>query len=77
MFWSVFMLPTIFNLNASDEEWVNSRKRLMDAAIFGSLAGATDIIFHPGSYFGKPPIEVLPIAIPRLQGCLEGVESNG
>src|SRR5512136_3067759 len=55
--------PYFINLNAADEEWVNSRKRLMDAAFYGNLAGATDIIFHPGSYFEKPPSEVLPIAI--------------
>jgi deoxyribonuclease-4 len=69
--------PYFINLNATDEEWVNSRKRLMDAAIYGNLAGATDIIFHPGSYFGKPPSEVLPIAIQRLQGCLEELISTG
>jgi len=69
--------PYYINLNATDEEWVNSRKRLMDAAIYGNLAGATDIIFHPGSYFGKPPAEVLPIAIQRLQGCLEEIRSTG
>lgn len=65
------------NLNANDGEWVNSRKRLMDAAIYGKLAGATDIIFHPGSYFGKPPTEVVPLAIQRLQGCLEELRSAG
>jgi deoxyribonuclease-4 len=69
--------PYFINLNATDEEWVNSRKRLMDAAVYGSLAGATDIIFHPGSYFGKQPTEVLPIAIQRLQGCLEELRSMG
>ena len=69
--------PYFINLNASDEEWINSRKRLMDAAIYGNLAGATDIIFHPGSYFGKSPAEVLPIAIQRLQGCLEELRSAG
>jgi deoxyribonuclease-4 len=69
--------PYFINLNATDEEWVNSRKRLMDAAKYGNLAGATDIIFHPGSYFGNPPAEVLPIAIKRLQGCLEEVKSEG
>ena len=63
--------PYFINLNASDEEWVNSRKRLMDAAIYGNLAGATDIIFHPGSYFNQPPTQVLGVAIERLQGCLE------
>ena len=69
--------PYFINLNATDEEWVNSRKRLMDAAVFGNLAGATDIIFHPGSYFGKQPAEVLPGAIQRLQGCLEELRSMG
>jgi deoxyribonuclease IV len=68
--------PYYINLNATDEEWVNSRKRLMDAAIYGNMAGATDIIFHPGSYFGKPPAEVLPIAIQHLKGCLEEIRST-
>ncbi len=63
--------PYFINLNADDEEWPKSRKRLMDAAHFGNLAGATDIVFHPGSYFGNPPEEVLPIAIERLQGCID------
>lgn len=63
--------PYYINLNANNEEWPKSRKRLMDAAHYGYLAGATDIIFHPGSYFGKPPEEVLSIAIPRLQGCID------
>jgi deoxyribonuclease-4 len=69
--------PYFINLNATDEEWINSRKRLMDAARYGSLAGATDIIFHPGSYFGNPPAEVLPMAIKRLQGCQEELKSGG
>lgn len=60
-----------FNLNALDEEWPKSRKRLMDAAHYGNLAGATDIIFHPGSYFGNPPADVMKIAIPRLKGFMD------
>ena len=59
-----------FNLNATDEEWPKSRKRLMDAAHYGNLAGATDIIFHPGSYFKQPPEEVLKVAIPRLKSIM-------
>jgi deoxyribonuclease-4 len=66
-----------FNLNATDEEWPKSRKRLMDAAIYGNLAGATDIIFHPGSYFGNDPVEVLKVAIPRLKGCMEELRKAG
>ena len=65
------------NVNADDEEWPKSRRRLMDAAHFGNLAGATDIIFHPGSYFGKPPAEVLPLVIQRMQGCLEELRAAG
>ena len=63
--------PYFINLNASDEEWPKSRKRLMDAAHYGYLAGATDIVFHPGSYFGKPAEEVLPLAVERLAGCVQ------
>jgi len=69
--------PYFINLNADDDEWVNSRKRLMDSTIYGNLAGATDIVFHPGTYFGKPPSEVLPNAIQRLQGCLEELRAAG
>ncbi len=69
--------PYFINLNANEEEWPKSRKRLMDAAHYGRLAGATDIIFHPGSYFENDPAEVLKVAIPRLQGCVEELKKNG
>jgi len=61
--------PYFINLNANEDEWPKSRKRLMDAAHYGNLAGATDIIFHPGSYFERPPRDVLKVAIPRLKDC--------
>ena len=69
--------PYFINLNADDEEWLKSRQRLMDAAHYGHLAGATDIIFHPGSYFERPPAQVLPLAIQRLQGCLDELRAAG
>ncbi len=69
--------PYFINLNADEEEWPKSRKRLMDAAHYGNLAGATDIIFHPGSYFGKSPQEVLPLAIERLGGCVDELRAAG
>ena len=69
--------PYFINLNADAEEWPKSRKRLMDLAHFGNLAGATDIIFHPGSYFGLPPETVLPIAIDRLAGCARELQDLG
>ena len=69
--------PYFINLNATAEEWPKSRKRLMDAAHYGNLAGATDIVFHPGSYFERPPEEVLKVAIPRLKGCLDELRKAG
>jgi len=69
--------PYFFNLNAGDEEWPKSRQRLMDAAHYGNLAGATDIIFHPGSYFERPAQEVLAVAIPRLRGCVDELRTAG
>lgn len=69
--------PYFINLNADEEEWPKSRKRLMDAAYYGNLAGATDIIFHPGSYFGRPADDVLKVAIPRLKGCVDELKATG
>jgi len=69
--------PYYINLNADAAEWPKSRQRLMDAAHYGRLAGATDIVFHPGSYFGRPPEEVLPRAIERLNGCVEALRAAG
>lgn len=69
--------PYYINLNADEEEWPKSRQRLMDAAHYGFLAGATDIVFHPGSYFERPPDSVLEVAIPRLQGCVDELRQAG
>ena len=69
--------PYFINLNALADEWPKSRKRLMDAAIYGNLAGATDIVFHPGSYFTNPPADVLKIALPRLKGCVDELRAAG
>jgi deoxyribonuclease-4 len=69
--------PYFINLNADEEEWPKSRKRLMDAAHYGYLAGATDIIFHPGSYFAREPAEVLKVALPRLKACAKELKSAG
>ena len=68
--------PYYINLNADEEEWPKSRQRLMDAAHYGYLAGATDIIFHPGSYFGAEPEKVLPLAIQRLGACVDELRSK-
>jgi deoxyribonuclease IV len=69
--------PYFINLNAVDEEWPNSRRRIMDAAHYGFLAGATDIVFHPGSYFGQPAEQVLIRSIERLRGCVQELRDQG
>lgn len=68
--------PYYINLNAEDLEWPKSRKRLFDAAFFGSLAGATDIVFHPGSYFQRDRLIVLKKVIPRLQDLVKELQSK-
>ena len=61
-----------FNLNAtSDEMWQAGRERLLQAARLGYKAGATDIIFHPGSYMKQEPKAVFGVARDRLAGIAD------
>jgi len=69
--------PYYINLNAGRSEWPKARRRLMDAAHYGHLAGATDIVFHPGSYFGESAESVLKKAMPRLQACVDELRRDG
>ncbi len=69
--------PYFINLNGAEETWPRLRKYLVDAAHFGNLAGATDIIFHAGSYFNKPPEEVLEVVLPRLREIVEELRAQG
>lgn len=69
--------PYYINLNATDEEWPKSKKRLLDAASYGALAGATDIVFHPGAYMGHEPKEALALAVARLGECEEELDNRG
>lgn len=69
--------PYYINLNADEEKWPRLRRYLMDAAHFGHLAGATDIVFHPGTYFGRPAGEVLARVGPRLQACVDELRAAG
>jgi deoxyribonuclease-4 len=69
--------PYFINLNCTEDKWPRLKQYLMDSAYYGNLAGATDIIFHPGTYFGKPVHEVMPIVIPRLEGCVKELQTAG
>lgn len=68
--------PYFINLNATADEWPKSKQRLMDAAKYGALAGATDIVFHPGSYFGLSADDVLPVAVKRLAECVAELQAD-
>ena len=59
--------PYYINLNADTEEmWQAGRERLLAAARAGHKAGATDIIFHPGSYMKREPEAAFATAMGRL-----------
>jgi deoxyribonuclease-4 len=69
--------PYYINLNCDEEKWLRLRLYLTNAAYFGNLAGATDIVFHPGSYFGRPFEEVIKVVVPRLQGIQDEIREAG
>lgn len=59
--------PYFINLNSQTSELMEkSDARLLAAARRGCLAGATDIVFHPGSYHNQPPEQVYERAKEKL-----------
>lgn len=74
--------PYYINLNSQTADLMEkSDARLLAAARKGYLAGAMDIIFHPGSYHEQPPEQVYDRAKQKLieiTGILraEGVDVN-
>jgi deoxyribonuclease-4 len=68
--------PYYINLNSQTADLMHkSDARLLAAARMGFLAGARDIIFHPGSYHSQPPEHVYERArekLAELQGILRG-----
>jgi deoxyribonuclease IV len=59
--------PYYINLNSQTSELMEkSDARLLAAARKGFLAGARDIVFHPGSYHGQPPEQVYERARQKL-----------
>lgn len=59
--------PYYINLNSQTTELMQkSDERLLAAARKGYLAGARDIIFHPGSYHTQPPEQVYERAKEKL-----------
>jgi deoxyribonuclease IV len=70
--------PYYINLNAQTQElWHGGRDRLLAAARAGYKAGATDIIFHPGSYMKADPVAVNKIAVQRLAEVVAQLKDEG
>jgi deoxyribonuclease-4 len=66
-----------FNLNAETEEmWQAGRERLLQASRLGYKAGATDIIFHPGSYMKMAATKAYAIARDRLSGIVDQLKKE-
>ncbi|MBN1313000.1 MAG: TIM barrel protein, partial [Anaerolineae bacterium] len=70
--------PYYINLNSQTAELMaKSDERLILAARKGYLAGAGDIIFHPGSYHDQPPEQVYERIKQKLQEIQEILRSEG
>jgi deoxyribonuclease-4 len=69
--------PYYINLNAQTKELLKGgMDRLLTAARAGYKAGATDIIFHPGSYMEEDPVKVYPIARRRLAEVVDQLKDE-
>jgi deoxyribonuclease IV len=70
--------PYYINLNSQTDDLMRkSDERLLLAARKGCLAGARDIVFHPGSYHNQPPEQVYERAKQKLLEITEILRSEG
>jgi deoxyribonuclease IV len=70
--------PYFINLNSQTSALMAaSNERLLTAARKGYLAGATDIVFHPGSYHSQPPEQVYERACEQLAEITRSLREEG
>ena len=70
--------PYYINLNSQTADLMQkSDERLLAAARKGYLAGARDIVFHPGSYHEQPPDHVYERAKEKLLEIREILDEEG
>lgn len=70
--------PYYINLNSQTPELMRkSDERLLAAARKGYLAGARDIVFHPGSYHDQPPEQVYDRVAQKLRELRAILDEEG
>ncbi|GAB4418941.1 MAG: TIM barrel protein [Anaerolineae bacterium] len=70
--------PYYINLNSQTAELMRkSDERLLTAARKGFLAGARDIVFHPGSYHDQPPEQVYERVAQKLRELRAILDEEG
>ncbi len=70
--------PYYINLNSQTPELMSkSDERLLAAARKGFLAGARDIVFHPGSYHDQPPEQVYERVAQKLRELRALLDAEG
>ncbi|MDD5147948.1 MAG: TIM barrel protein [Candidatus ainarchaeum sp.] len=69
--------PYFINLNSSDKKKLGaSKKRILDSARIGSIAGAKIVTFHPAFFQGEDKKQVLEKVISEIGGIIDEIKNQ-